>query len=280
MPSAAKPPKLPAKVTRHCPPRGKPVKLRDRDAGATPGCKEKAAAQAALAVEQERLVALQQMLYAQSKHAVLVVLQAMDTGGKDGTIRRVFGPLNPQGVQVASFKAPTAEELAHDFLWRIHAVTPRTGMIRVFNRSHYEDVLIARVHKLAPREILERRYRQINDFERHLTENGVTIIKCYLHISRDEQRERLQARIDTPDKHWKFNRQDLAERKRWNDYQRAYELALTRCNTRWAPWHVIPADHKWYRDLAVAAVVRSALEKLNLKFPKADPTLAGLRVPK
>jgi len=226
----------------------------------------------------ERLNELQEVLYAEGKHAVLVVLQAMDTGGKDGTIRRVFGPLNPQGVRVTSFKQPTPEELEHDFLWRIHQQTPRKGMIRIFNRSHYEDVLVVRVHKWAPRRELEKRYDQINAFEKHLSENGVTILKFCLHISKDEQKQRLQDRLDRPDKHWKFSTGDLAERKLWDDYTAAYQEALTRCSTPWAPWYVIPANRKWYRDFAVARILLDTMEDMGLQYPKSEKGLDKVQI--
>ena len=213
---------------------------------------------------------LQNRLYAESKQALLIVLQATDTGGKDSTIRKVLGPINPQGVRVTSFKAPSSIELAHDYLWRIHQAVPAKGMIGVFNRSHYEDVLIVRVHGLAPREDIEKRYDQINDFERHLSDNHVTILKFYLHISKDEQKERLQARLDDPSKHWKFNPGDLKERERWDDYQQAFEIALSRCSTRQAPWFVIPADRKWYRNAVIARIIRRTLEDLNLQYPKTE----------
>jgi PPK2 family polyphosphate:nucleotide phosphotransferase len=260
-------------------PHGKPVRLSRLEPGATKCVKDRDAATRELARIQERLVHLQNVLYAQSKHAVLVVLQAMDTGGKDGTIRRVFGPLNPQGVRVISFKAPTEEELSHDYLWRIHRATPARGMIHIFNRSHYEDVLAVRVRGLAPRKEVERRYEQINVFEKHLADNGTTIVKLFLHISRGEQKERLQARLDDPRKHWKFRVGDLDDRKLWPHYTRAYELALSRCNTRWAPWYAVPADHKWYRDLVVASILQHALKGLKLKYPPSEPGLDKVRIP-
>jgi PPK2 family polyphosphate:nucleotide phosphotransferase len=234
---------------------------------------EKEEAREALDKVHERLNELQEILYAEAKRAVLVVLQAMDTGGKDGAIRRVFGPLNPQGVRVTGFRQPTPEELAHDFLWRIHLEAPRKGMIRVFNRSHYEDVLVARVHKLADKQEIERRYEQINAFEKHLAENGVTILKFYLHISKDEQKQRLQDRLDRPDKHWKFSSGDLAERELWDKYMTAYEKALTQCSTPWAPWYVIPANRKWCRDYAVGHILLDTLEDMDLQYPEPE---AGL----
>lgn len=219
---------------------------------------------------------LQNRLYAEGKQALLIVIQATDTGGKDSTIRKVLGPINPQGVRVTSFKAPSSVELAHDYLWRIHQAVPAKGMIGVFNRSHYEDVLIVRVHGLAPKDAIENRYDQINDFERHLSENGVTILKFFLHISKDEQKERLQARLDDPSKHWKFNPGDLEERKHWHDYQEAFEIALSRCSTRHAPWFVIPADRKWYRNAVIARIIRRTLEDLDPQYPDADYDTNGV----
>jgi PPK2 family polyphosphate:nucleotide phosphotransferase len=221
---------------------------------------------------------LQDVLYAQAKHAVLVVLQGMDTSGKDGTIRKVFGPIDPLGTVTTSFKRPTPNELAHDFLWRIHAAVPAAGEIGIFNRSHYEDVLVARVHKLAPRDRIEARYDQINAFERHLAENDVTILKFYLHISKKEQKARLRVRLDDPTKRWKFNPGDLAEREHWDDYVAAYRIALGRCSTEWAPWFIVPADHKWYRNAVVARIVRSTLEALDLSYPPDPPGLDKIRI--
>lgn len=242
------------------------------------GFDDKEQAYELLHAEHEKLKALQNVLYAESKHAVLVVLQAMDTGGKDGAIRRVLGPLNPQGVRVHSFKAPNGKELAHDFLWRIHSCTPKKGMIHVFNRSHYEDVLIARVHDLAPKKTIEQRYAHINNFERLLADNGTVILKFYLHISKEEQKERLQERLDNADKHWKFSSADLKERDYWKDYQKAYELALSRCSTPWAPWYVIPADRKWVRNIIMARILRYTLENLKMKYPPAEKGLERIEI--
>lgn len=225
-------------------------------------------AEASAAADIARISEMQNALYAESQHALLVVLQATDTGGKDSTIRKVLGPLNPQGVRVTSFKAPSATELAHDYLWRIHQAVPPKGMIGVFNRSHYEDVLIVRVHGLAPEAAIEQRYDQINAFERHLAENDVTILKFYLHISKEEQKERLQSRLDDPNKHWKFNPGDLKERELWGSYRDAYEIALSRCSAPHAPWFVIPADRKWYRNAVIARIIRCTLEDLDLRYPE------------
>jgi PPK2 family polyphosphate:nucleotide phosphotransferase len=218
----------------------------------------------------DRLEALQELLFAEHKHKVLIVLQAPDTGGKDGTIRRVFEGVNPQGVRVAAFKVPTPEELDHDYLWRVHKQTPGRGEMVIFNRSHYEDVLVVRVHDLVPKKVWSRRYEQINAFERILAEEGTTILKFFLHIDLDEQQERLQARLDEPDKHWKFNPGDLKERALWPQYTKAYEDVLTRTSTDWAPWYVVPANRKWYRDLVVATVLIETLEKLDMRYPEPD----------
>ena len=221
---------------------------------------------------------MQEILYAQGRHALLVVLQGPDTSGKDGTVRHVFGPVNPAGAVATSFKKPTQHELAHDFLWRIHKAVPSAGMIGIFNRSHYEDVLVPRVHALVPAERIEARYGQINAFECHLAENDVTILKFYLHISTKEQKARLEARLEDPTKRWKFSPDDLAERKHWDDYISAYQIALGRCSTQWAPWFVVPADRKWYRNAVVARVVRSTLEGLDLTYPPEMPGLDKLRI--
>ena len=218
----------------------------------------------------QRLNDLQEALYAERKHRVLVVLQAMDTGGKDGTLRSVFGPLNPQGVRVASFKVPSPEELDHDYLWRIHKQTPGKGEMVVFNRSHYEDVLVVRVHSLVPKDVWSRRYEHIRAFERMLVQEGTTILKFFLHIDKEEQKARLQARLDEPTKLWKFNPSDLDERKLWPNYIKAYEDALSHTSTRSAPWFVIPANRKWYRNLAVASIMVKRLERLHMEYPKPE----------
>lgn len=232
---------------------------------------------AAALVETQRLVAelqdLQQKLWAQHERRVLVVLQARDAGGKDGTVRHVFGHLNPQSVKVTSFSQPTAPELAHDYLWRVHARVPEDGQLGIFNRSHYEDVLIARVHDLVPRAQWKKRFRQICDFERMLTEEGTTIVKFFLHISKEEQRKRLQARVDDPAKHWKYTPADLADRALWDDYGLAHEEMLEKTSTEYAPWSIVPADDKWYRNLVIATVMVHTMRGLNLEFPPGDPTL-------
>jgi PPK2 family polyphosphate:nucleotide phosphotransferase len=213
---------------------------------------------------------LQDALWAEGQRALLVILQGIDTSGKDGTVRGVFNKCGPLGVSVTAFGRPSEEELAHDFLWRIHMAAPKKGMIGVFNRSQYEDVLVVKVRKLAPAEVVEQRYAQINAFEKHLVENGTTILKFMLNISNDEQRERLQERIDQPEKNWKFNAGDLEDRALWDDYQRAYETALDRCSTDHAPWRVIPADKKWRRNAIISTVVRHTLEEMAPKYPKPD----------
>lgn len=211
---------------------------------------------------------LQELLYAEHKQKLLVVLQAIDTGGKDSTIRHVFGDVNPQGTKVTNFKVPTPNELAHDYLWRVHPHTPGSGEIAIFNRSHYEDVLVVRVHNLVPKSVWQKRYQHINEFERLLAEEGTTILKFFLNISKTEQAERFLARLDRPHKRWKFNPGDLKERDYWEDYKHAFEDMLTHTSTPWAPWYVIPSDRKWYRNLAVAEIVVQKLQSLNMKFPE------------
>jgi PPK2 family polyphosphate:nucleotide phosphotransferase len=267
--------KRPKDLRRHCrvPDYGKGFKLRDRDPGEKKAFSDRAKTEAEMAADIARIDELQDILWAQGRHAVMAVFQAMDAGGKDGTIKRVFGPVDPLGLTTTSFKKPTDKELAQDYLWRVHQAVPPRGMIGLFNRSHYEDVLVVRVHGLAPPEKIEQRYDQINTFEKHLAENNVTILKFFLNISKDEQKERLQDRINDPTKRWKFNPADLNERKLWKQYMSAYELALTRCSTPWAPWYVIPADRNWYRNALVARIVRTTLEELNPKYP---PALKGI----
>lgn len=217
-----------------------------------------------------RLQELQELLYAEHKHTLLVVLQGIDTAGKDGTINHVFEGVNPQGVRVASFKVPTQEELDHDYLWRIHKQTPRRGEIGIFNRSHYEDVLVVRIHNLAPEDVWKKRFDHINAFESILADEGVTILKFFLYINKDEQKERFQARLDDPTKHWKFNPGDLKERERWPEYIQAYEDVLSKTSTKCAPWYVIPSNRKWYRNLVVAETIIKTLEGFDMKYPEAD----------
>ncbi|MDY7075321.1 MAG: polyphosphate kinase 2 family protein [Chloroflexota bacterium] len=226
----------------------------------------------------QELEELQELLYAEHRHKVLIVMQATDTGGKDGTIRHVFEGVNPQGVRVASFKKPTPEELDHDYLWRVHKQVPGKGEIVIFNRSHYEDVLVVRVHNLVPKRVWSRRYDHINEFERMLADEGTTILKFFLHIDLGEQKERLQARLDEPDKHWKFNPGDLEERKLWSDYAKAYEDAIGKTSTDWAPWYIVPANRKWYRNLVVGTVIVEMLKGLNMCYPEPafDPAAINI----
>jgi PPK2 family polyphosphate:nucleotide phosphotransferase len=218
----------------------------------------------------QELEELQELLYAEHEHKVLIVLQATDTGGKDGTIRHVFEGVNPQGVRVASFKRPTPEELAHDYLWRVHKHTPGKGEVVIFNRSHYEDVLVVRVHNLVPQNVWSRRYDHINDFERMLADEGTTILKFFLRIDLDEQKERLQARLDNPRKHWKFDPNDLKERKLWPEYVEAYEDAISKTSTDWAPWYIVPANRKWYRNVVIGSIIVETLKGLNMRHPEPD----------
>ena len=231
----------------------------------------KAQAQARTEELLETLATLQERLYANGQQALLIVLQGMDTSGKDGTIKHVMSGVNPQGCRVTSFKAPSTRELSHDFLWRVHQEAPPKGHIGLFNRSHYEDVLIPRVHGIVSDKVATQRFAQINDFERLLQQNGTTVLKFFLHISKDEQRKRLEARIQNPEKRWKFNPTDLAERKLWPAYMDMYEAAISATSTECAPWHIVPADHKWYRNLVVAEAVVAALEAMNLGCPPPPP---------
>jgi PPK2 family polyphosphate:nucleotide phosphotransferase len=249
------------------------IDLSQWDPNEKTGTGDKKAGKKALQKLNEHLEELQELLYAEHKHRVLIVLQAMDTGGKDGTIRHVFEGVNPQGVRVANFKVPTSEELSHDYLWRVHKHVPGDGEIVIFNRSHYEDVLVVRVHGLAPKEVWSKRYAHINDFERMLADEGTTILKFFLHIDLDEQKERLQARLDEPNKRWKFNRDDLKERKLWPEYTRAYEDMLSKTSTEWAPWYVVPANRKWYRNMVIATVLVDTLEGLHMSYPQPEDDL-------
>jgi PPK2 family polyphosphate:nucleotide phosphotransferase len=257
---------------------GVKVKLKDfdpNDKGDWQGRKEEGKAEV-LKLNQE-LSDLQELLYAGQKHRLLVVIQAMDTGGKDGTIRAVFEGVNPQGVRVANFKTPTTTELAHDYLWRVHAQTPVKGELVVFNRSHYEDVLVVRVHDLVPPAVWKKRYRQINEFERLLTEEGTTILKFYLNIDQDEQKDRLIERIEDPKKQWKFNPGDLEERKLWGQYMDAFEEMLEKTSTSQAPWYIIPANANWYRNLAVASILVKTLKGFKMKYPRPVEDIAGYK---
>ena len=224
----------------------------------------------------DRLRSLQERIWAEHRHKVLVILQGIDAAGKGGTIEHVMAAMNPAGTLVTSFKVPSTIELDHDYLWRVHARAPGKGEIAVFDRSHYEDVLIVRVHDIVPKEVWSRRYDQINDFERLLTEEGTTIVKFFLYIDRDEQRERFQARLDDPDKRWKFRLGDLEERKRWDEYIEAFEDALERCSTDHAPWYVIPANKKWFRNIAVANILADTLDDLDPRYPEPTEDLTGV----
>jgi PPK2 family polyphosphate:nucleotide phosphotransferase len=225
----------------------------------------------------QRLGELQAVMYAENKHALLIVLQAMDGGGKDGTINHVMGAMNPQGCSVVGFKVPTAEELAHDYLWRIHKQTPRKGQIAVFNRSHYEDVLVVRVHNLVPGDVWSKRYNEINAFERELVNGGTTIVKFFLHIDKEEQLKRFRDRLDEPDKQWKISDSDYTERELWDDYQKAYGDALSKCSFNYAPWYVIPANHKWFRDLVVSQILVETMEGLKMNYPAPIVNLTAIK---
>lgn len=247
---------------------GSRVKFADHDPGFKHGTKEEAVAGGKLDHYGQRLRELQELLHVNDRHSLLIVLQALDTGGKDGVINHVLGSMNPQGFQVAKFGVPNAEEAAHDFLWRAHKVAPARGDVAVFNRSHYEDVLVARVHKLVPKAVWSRRYALINAFEQELVEHDTVVLKFFLHISKSEQLERFKDRLDDPSKHWKISEADYAERQYWDDYTAAYEEALSECSTEQPPWFVIPADHKWFRNLAVARIVVERLAALKMEYPK------------
>lgn len=226
----------------------------------------------------KQLVRLQALLYAGSEHAILIILQGMDTCGKDGTTRKVMVGINVQGCDVVNFKVPTSEELSHDFLWRAHKAVPMKGKIGIFNRSHYEDVLVVRVHDLVTKSVWEQRYQQINDFEKMLTENGTVVLKFFLHISKEEQKDRLESRINDPTKHWKITEADIRERAYWDEYMEAYEEVLNKCSTDWAPWYIIPANNKWYRNLVITERIVKTLEKLDMKFPEPNSDISKLIV--
>jgi len=246
---------------------GKNVNLSKYDPGDTLGWAKGHKMKESLEKSLKRIDTQQYLLYAENKHSLLVVLQGLDAAGKDGTIRAVMSGVNPQGCTVTPFKKPSPEELDHDYLWRIHKAVPKYGDIGIFNRSHYEDVLVVRVHNLVPKDVWSARYDQINRFEALLRENHVKILKFFLHISKDEQKRRFQERIDDPDRRWKISEADFAERKFWDDYTKAYEEALTRCSTDKAPWYIIPADKKWFRNLAVSHIIAETLEDMHMKFP-------------
>jgi len=257
---------------------GKPIRLADFDPDDTGEYADKDAGERALKRNSERLLALQEVLWAEGKHSVLLVLQGMDASGKDGTIEHVFHGVNPQGCQVTSFKVPTREELDHDFLWRVHKAVPRRGMIGIFNRSQYEDVLVVRVENLASEEVWSKRYDQINHFEKLLADTGTLILKLYLHISAEEQKKRFEERRQDPAKVWKFSAEDVAKRRLWDGYMQAYEDALNRCSTPWAPWTIVPANRKWYRNLVVSKALIEALESLDMHYPPPEPGIGEIEI--
>lgn len=252
-------------------PRDKKIKLEKYDPADTLGHDNDKKTEAKLQKTLKRLDELQDLFYAEKKRVLLIVLQGMDAAGKDGTIRHVMSGVSPQGCSVTSFKVPNSEELAHDFLWRIHKAIPEKGMFGIFNRSHYEDVLVVRVHNLVPKEVWKARYDEINRFEKNLAENDVKLLKLFLHISREEQERRFQERLHDPRKKWKFSKADAKERKRWDDYVTAYEAALSRCSTKYAPWYIIPSDHKWFRNLAVSRIIVETLEEFDMRYPESPP---------
>jgi PPK2 family polyphosphate:nucleotide phosphotransferase len=257
---------------------GTKVKLKDYDPDDTGDFRSEEEVEGPLHDYLAELDKLQRLLYAENKRALLIVLQGMDTSGKDGTVRKVMSGLTPLGVEVKAFKAPNDEELSHDFLWRVHRAVPPRGYIGIFNRSHYEDVLVVRVRELVPRKVWKGRYEQINQFEKMLVKNNVVILKFFLHISRDQQRQRLEARLTDPTRYWKFSLKDVEERRYWSAYRKAYETALTRCSTGWAPWYVVPANHKWYRNLVVARVVVETLRGLDMKYPEPAIDLSRVKI--
>ncbi len=250
-----------------------------RGSGESNGLSNKDAGKARVLELNKRLEELQELLYAEGKHRILIVIQAMDAGGKDGTIKHVFEGVNPSGVKVAAFKAPSSLERSHDYLWRIHQHVPADGQLTIFNRSHYEDVLVVRVMDLVDKKRWEKRYEHITNFEQMLADEGTTIIKLFLHISKEEQQERLQERLDRPEKNWKFDSGDLVHRERWDDYQKAFETALERTSTKDAPWYVIPANRKWYRNIAVSEIVIQTLESLKMEFPPAPADITQMQIP-
>jgi len=239
---------------------------------------DRAAAESEFLELRQEFVDLQRKLYAENRHKLLIVFQAIDAGGKDGTIRNILRGVNPQGVRATSFKKPSADELAHDFLWRIHRAVPARGMIGVFNRSHYEDVLVVRVDRLAPDTVWQARYEQINQFERYLHETGTTLLKFFLHVSKKEQKKRFKERLKYPEKQWKFALHDLVKRQQWDEYHLAFDAMINQCTTDWAPWHVIPADQKWYRNLAVMRTIVGRLRELDPQFPPPEDGLDDVEI--
>ncbi len=248
---------------------GTKVSLEDIDPSDTGPYQSEDEVEEPLEKAREEFAELQGKLYADNRYAVLIILQGIDSSGKDGTIRHVMSGISPLGCQVTAFKVPTEEEREHDFLWRVHKAVPRRGDIGIFNRSHYEDVLVVRVHNLVPKKIWKTRYSQINEFERGLVENNTVILKFFLHISKDEQKQRFEERLQNPTKYWKFSLNDIEERKYWDDYQKAFQTMLRECSTEWAPWTIVPANRKWYRNLVVAETLVKRLKKLDLKYPAA-----------
>ena len=257
---------------------GKKFKLKDFPTDDTGPFEEREDAERAIETNRQRIAELQEVLYAEAKHALLVVFQAIDAGGKDGAIRYLFTGVNPQGCSVTSFKKPTGLELSHDFLWRVHAAVPPRGMIGIFNRSHYESVLVERVKSLVPKKVWSGRYDHINRFEEVLADEGVTIVKFFLHISKDEQKRRLEKRLADLHKNWKFNPADLEERKLWDDYQEAFDDMLERCSTEHAPWYVVPADRKWFRNWVLSETIVRTMESLDMKYPDPVPGLDKIKI--
>jgi len=257
--------------------KGSRVKLDEIDPNYKGEYKDKDDAEGELEKHAQRLSELQYLMYAENKRSLLIILQALDAAGKDGTINHVFASMNPQGCRVYPFKTPSTEELAHDYLWRIHQATPRKGYVAIFNRSHYEDVLVVRVHNLVPKGVWSERYDEINNFEKELVDNGTHLIKFYLHIDKEEQLARFKQRLDDPKRHWKISESDYAEREYWKDYQEAYEEAISKCSTNHAPWYIIPSNHKWFRNLAVSQILVDTLESLNMKFPAPTVNIEDIR---
>jgi PPK2 family polyphosphate:nucleotide phosphotransferase len=256
----------------------KQIRLDDRDARVHGDVKDGDDLEKATLKEVERISELQRVFYADARFALLIVLQGRDAAGKDGTIRRVFSAVNPQGCSVSSFKVPTELERHHDYLWRVHQQIPPRGMIGIFNRSHYEDIIVPRVHKLVPKKVWTARYKQINDFEHMLSDNGVVILKFFLHISKDEQKQRLEDRLTDREKNWKFRAGDLDDRRQWDDFTKAYQGILERTSTDSAPWYIVPADDKKVRDWLIARTIADCMEGLGLEYPKPDPSVAGLTI--
>lgn len=257
---------------------GERISLSDYPPGYTGSYTKKGQTSRRLKKLRKQLLKLQELLYAENQRALLIILQGMDTCGKDGTIRKVMAGMNVQGCDVVNFKVPSTEELSHDFLWRAHRAAPSRGKIGIFNRSHYEDVLVVRVHELVPQPVWERRYQQINDFEKMLVENGTVVLKFFLHISKAEQKARLESRISDPTKHWKITEADIRERFYWDDYMQAYEAVLQECSTDWAPWHIVPANNKWYRNLVITECIADTLRKLGMKYPEPATGVAKFTI--